>query len=469
MMDRYLRIRIAICGLLAMYNALPAAAQERGPAPFCGGTHAAEGDGFSPDRPQTLADLVAIGMKRNTDTRTSWLQAEDAALNLGVTRSKFGPILAAEAAALHEHSAFPLPKNLDPRGYFKSNAEAIVPSVTLKWLVYDSGGKEAALEQASQALLGAKFSFNATHRKVTILITRHFYHLAAALARREATEAALQNALMVEQVSQARRSRGLATAPESLQARAAAAEARLQMEDAVSAVEESRMALMEAAGLRPDTQLCVQMPGGSPAPDGEQKIDKLVEQAVSTRPEVQAALAQVRAGEANVNLAKSDYGPKILLHAHVGENIGRTRSNSGPWSTVNQPVYGIGLLFQIPLYDGSIRKNTVALARSKQEIAEAKLDGVKNQVVHEVVKAHLDLSLARRRVESSTALLAAAQESFDSTLKSYKQGLSTMQEISNAAASLARAKTASTQAATDQRTARAVLAFAAGDMLDVLP
>ena len=114
-------------------------------------------------------------------------------------------------------------------------------------------------------------------------------------------------------------------------------------------------------------------------------------------------------------------------------------------------------------------RNTVALARSKQEIAEAKLDGVKNQVVHEVVKAYLDLSLARRRVESSTALLAAAQESFDSTLKSYKQGLSTMQEISSAATSLARAKTASTQAATDQSTARAVLAFAAGDMLDVLP
>ncbi|MGO4380991.1 TolC family protein [Pseudoduganella sp. RAF53_2] len=452
-------------GLLALSFTMSAAAE----ALFCGGSHAPDGESISPDRPQTLPDLIAIGMKNNADTRTSWLQAEDASLNLGITRSKFGPMLAAEAVALHEHSAFPLPKNLDPKGYFKSNAEGFIPSVALKWLVYDSGGKEAAIEQASQALAGARFSFNATHRKVTIQIMRQFYHLSAVLARREAAEATLQNALMVEQVAQARRQRGLGTAPEALQAHAAVAEARLQVEDAITAVEDGRMALLEAMGLRPDTALCIQVPAGAPEPEGEQKIDKLVEQAISNRPEVQAAMAQVRAGEAAVNLAKSDYGPKVLLHAHVGENIGRTSSNGGPWSSVNQPIYGIGVIFQLPLYDGSMRKNNVALAHSKQEIAQARLDSVKNQVVHEVVKARLDLTLARRRVESTQDLLAAAQESFNSTLKSYKQGLSTMQELSAATASLARAQTSASQANTDQRTARAVLAFAAGDMLDVLP
>jgi len=452
-------------GMLALCLALPS----YGEPLFCGGSHVADAEGIAPDRQQTLADLIAIGMKNNSDTRTSWLQAEDASLSLGVTRSKFGPILAAEALALHEHSAFPLPKNLDPKGYFKSDAEGFIPSVTLKWLVYDSGGKEAAIEQASQALAGARFSFNATHRKVTIQIMRQFYHLSSLLSRREATEAALQNALMVEQVAQARRQRGLGTAPEVLPAHASVAEARLQLEDVMSGVEDARMALLEAMGLRPDTSLCMQVPTGAPEPESDQKIDALVEKAVSSRPEVQAAMAQVRAGEAAVNLARSDYGPKVLLHAHVGENIGRTRSNGGSWSTVNQPIYGIGLMFQLPLYDGSMRKNNVALAVSKQEIAQAKLDSVKNQVVHEVVKARLDLSLARRRVESTRDLLAAAQESFDSTVKSYKQGLSTMQELSAVTASLARARTAASQANTDQRTARAVLAFAAGDMLDVLP
>lgn len=453
--------------LLAACASLASAAEGR--TLFCGGSHAAEEEGIIGDRAQSLPDLIAIGMKNNSDTRTSWLQAEDAALSLGITRSKFGPMLAAEAAALHEHSAFPLPKNLDPRGYFKSDAEAIVPSIALKWLVYDSGGKEAAVEQANQQLLGAKFGFTATHRKVTVAIMRQFYHLTAVLARREAAEAALQNALMVEQVSQARRERGLGTAPEQLQAHASVAEGRLQVEEAASSLEDARMALLESMGLRPDTKLCMDVESGPPAPGGEQKIDKLVEQAVATRPEVQAAMAQVRAGAAGVDLAKSDYGPKVLVHSHVGMNIGRTRANSGEWANVNQPIYGIGLVFQLPLYDGAIRKNTVGLANSRREIAEAKLDSVKHQVVHEVVKAYLDLSLSQRRLDAARSALEASQASFNSTLKSYKQGLSTMQEISAATASLARTQTGINSAGADVRTARAVLAFAAGDMLDVLP
>jgi len=438
-------------------------------AAFCGGSYTGNASVPSATQPQTLADLVAIGMKNNTDTRTSWLQAEDAALGLGITRSKFGPILAAEAAALHEHAAFPLPKTLEPRGYFKTDAEAVVPAVTLKWLVYDAGGKEAALEQASQSLSAARFGFSATHRKVTILITRQFFHLSAMLARRDAAQSALDNAGKVQQVAQARQGRGLGSAPETLQARAALAEAQLQLEEAGAAVEDARMAVLEATGLRPDTALCMAVPTTAPAPEAERSVDQLVASAIASRPEMQAALAQVKAGEAGVDLAKSEYGPKVLLQAHAGQNIGRTRANGGDWATVNQPMYGIGLVFQLPLYDGVIRANNVAIARSKQETAEAKLDGVRNQVVHEVIKAHLDLQLARRRGESSAALLVSAQEAFDATLKSYRQGLSTMQELTSSTAALARARTAHSQAIADQHTARAVLAFAAGDMVDVLP
>jgi outer membrane protein TolC len=94
---------------------------------------------------------------------------------------------------------------------------------------------------------------------------------------------------------------------------------------------------------------------------------------------------------------------------------------------------------------------------------------VKNQVVHELVKADLDLRLAQRRGEAAAALLSSAREAFDATLKSYRQGLATMQELTGATAVLARARTASSQAIADQHTARAVLSFAAGDMIDLPP
>jgi outer membrane protein TolC len=468
--------------LLVLASTVRAAPQTEGTDPlsppggtetYCGSTQAASvttGSGELPaDKPHTLSDLIAIGMKNNTDTRSAWLQAEDAALSAGITRSNFGPILAAQAAALHEHSAFPLPKNLDPRGYFKSDSEAFVPALTLKWLIYDAGGKEAALERAAQTLAGAQFGFSAAHRKMSIAVTRQYFHLSVQLARDSAARAALQNARTVEQVAVGRQRRGLGTAPETLQAQAAVAEAQLQLEEVGAAVEDARMAVLETVGLRPDTALCLAMPTAAPSSAASEKLDRLIARAIAARPEVQAALAQVKAGEAGVALAKSEYGPKVLLQGHAGQNIGRTRSNGGEWSTVNQPIYGIGLVFQMPIYDGVTRRNNVALARSKEELARVKLDGVKNQVVHELVKADLDLRLAQRRGEAAAALLSSAREAFDATLKSYRQGLATMQELTGATAVLARARTASSQAIADQHTARAVLSFAAGDMIDLPP
>src|SRR5471032_769261 len=404
----------------------------------------------------TLAELVAIGMKQNTETRVAWSQAEEAALNLGIARSKYGPILAAQATALN------------PNGYFKSDAEALVPALTLKWLLYDGGGREAVLDRAGQQLAGANFGFSAAHRRVTIQITQQFFRLSAQVARLAAAQDTLHSAQAVEQLAQARQHRGLGTAPETLQARAQVAEAQLQMEAADAAAQDVHMALLEAAGMRPDASVCVALPA-PPATltPAQQNVAQLVERAIASRPEVDAAVAQVRANEAGVRQARSEYGPKVMLAAHAGQNIGRSRSDGGDWSNVNQPVYGIGLVFDLPLYDGQIRRNELRSAQSKQETAEAQLDGVKNKVVHEVVKAYHDLTVAARRRESSGALLAAATRSFDATLASYRQGLATMPELQSALAALARARGADGEAGADLLTARAVLSFASGDLIDV--
>jgi outer membrane protein len=89
--------------------------------------------------------------------------------------------------------------------------------------------------------------------------------------------------------------------------------------------------------------------------------------------------------------------------------------------------------------------------------------------VHEVVKAYNDLRVSVQRRESSAALMSAAQDAFDSTLASYQHGLATLTELESSVASLARARMAVSEASADVSTARAVLTFAAGDMMDVEP
>lgn len=419
---------------------------------------------------KTLSELVASGMKENSETRVAWTQAEEAALELGIVRSKYGPILAAQAVMLADHSALPLPKNLAPAGYFKSDGEALVPQLSLKWRLYDSGGKQAALEGAAQQLARANFGFTASHRRITILITQHYYRLSAQVARLNAVTASLENAISIEQLARARQSRGLSTMPETLQAAAQVAEARLRVEEADAGAQDARMALLEASGQRPDVTACIVVAMGARKADAPQRdMERLVANAIATRPEVGAAIAQLKAGDAEIQRARSEYGPTVSLIAHIGQNMGRMRSGGGEWSSVNQPVYGIGLTFDIPLYDGKIRSSNVRMAQSKAEAAQARLDGLKNQVIHEVVKASHDLAVAQRRGASSAAAMTAAAESFEATFASYRHGLSTMPELQSAAAALARARSADSEAGADLLTAHAVLAFASGDMVELDP
>jgi outer membrane protein TolC len=442
---------------------------------YCGGVSPNSTAGGSAqaqpsEAPKSLADLVAIAMKNNPDTRVAWTQAEEAASNLGIARSKYGPILAAEATALYTHQTFPLPKNLNPSGYFKSDAEALIPAVTLKWLIYDFGGREAVLDEASQALAGANFGFSATHRKVSILVTQQFFRLATQIARRQAAQASLDSSELVQQAAQARQDQGTGTAPETLQARAAAAEARVRLEEVDAAVEDARLSLLEATGVRPDTSICISIPVAGPSQAiSDKHLDRLIDQAIATRPEVNAGVSKVKAGEAAIRQARSEYLPKISLTSNVAENVGRLRSEGGDWSSVTKPLYGVGLVFQVPIYDGSIRRSGVEEAVSKEKAAQAQLDGTKNQIVHEVVKAYNDLRVSLRRRESTAVLMSAAQDSFDSTLDSYRHGLATMPELESAVAALARARMAVSEASADVLTARAVLSFATGDMIDVEP
>lgn len=407
-------------------------------------------------------------MKNNPETRIAWTQAEEAALHLGVARSMYGPILAAQASGLYGHSALPLPKTLAPSGYFKSDVEGVIPALTLKWLIYDFGGRSAVLDEAGQAVAGANFAFTAAHRKVSITTTRQFFRLASDVARQAAAQASLQSADQVQQAAQARLERGTGTAPEALQARAARAEAQLRLEEADAAVEDTRVALLEAMGVRPDAYICVVLPAPETEPSHwDEHLDRLIDRALASRPEVGAAISKLNAGDAAVRHARTAYYPKIELSANVGENYGRLRSAGGDWSSVTQPIYGAALLFQVPIYDGSIRRSGVQEALSKKEAAQAQLDGIRNDVVHEVVKAYDDLHVSLRRRDSAAQLLAAAQDSFDATLESFQHGLATMPELETATASLARARMAVSQAGADVLTARATLSFATGDLMDL--
>src|SRR5258708_1838429 len=94
----------------------------------------------SENKPYELAELIDIAQRTNPETRVAWERARQAAIGAGMVESNYYPMLAVQAAGIYQRVASTIPKSVDERGFFRADAEALVPAVTLKWLMFDFGG-----------------------------------------------------------------------------------------------------------------------------------------------------------------------------------------------------------------------------------------------------------------------------------------------------------------------------------------
>ena len=413
-----------------------------------------------------LAELIDIAERTNPESRIAWERAREAALAIGIAESGYAPILSAKASAAAQRISSPLPSNLTPKGFFVADTEIFLPALTLKWLLFDFGGKEATVDARRETLAAANFGFNATHQKVVFDVTRAYYALNVVQGRVEVARASLDLAQTLQDAAESRRARGLATLPEVLQARERTARAAYELQEAIAGETDARMLLLDAMGVRPTTSLRVAGLAARPLPAAvEDTADKLVDTALTRRPDLLARVAVVRAREAEVRKAQSEFYPRIVVAGDVGQNIGRMSTADVPgWSNVNQPTYGAAIAIEVPIFDGGLRRNRLGTARAQQRIAEDELELARDQTMRQVVKAYEDFKVASRQREAAVALLTASERSYDAAIDSYRHGVATFVDVSNAQTALIKARTADTDTRSAVFTAAASLAFSTGDL-----
>ena len=68
---------------------------------------------------------------------------------LGIARSSYYPLMAGQAAFADQRFILPFPKPLAPRGYVMVEIPAVVPEVTLDYLIFDFGKRGARVDAAA--------------------------------------------------------------------------------------------------------------------------------------------------------------------------------------------------------------------------------------------------------------------------------------------------------------------------------
>jgi outer membrane protein len=419
---------------------------------------------FVPDplKIYTLPELVDVAEQNNPETRVAWESAKARAAELGISKATLYPTLAALALADTNRSQLFFSPD-----YFRQTSGTFSPVLVLDYIIFDFGRRSQEVAISRSNLLAANFLFNDTHRKIIFQVMAAYYRVLNGKGQEDAQEANLKNAQTVQSAAEARLHEGLATLPDVLEARSAAAQADYDLQAAIGATEIAHGDLATALGISPTSKFQVESIQNLTIPqDLTDTVETSIDRALAQRPDLMQQVEQLRAAGAEIKAAKTAYLPTLSFDFNGGLAHIYAQQNFGPGLySPNQETWDAKLSLTWNLFDGFARENRLAKAKADQKQAAAEVDAVRDQVENQVWSAYSTARTALRQQKAAAALLAAASESYNAALQSYNYGVRSQIDVVSAQRALAAARTADVSAHTQLLTGIASLAFQTGDLL----
>jgi outer membrane protein len=413
------------------------------------------------NREYDLSALIDLAQRTNPQTREAWERARQAALAVGLVQSAYAPQLSAEALAGYQRTPLPIPKTVFPQGYFTAETAELIPSLAIKWLLFDFGRREAAERSARENSFVANVAFTGEHQKLIFAVSRSYYALSAARGKLRAAERGLKTAELDRDAVQSRRSHGLATSVELAKAQRQHAQARFTLERAAGAERTSYAAVLASVGLEPTSDIRIAEGSEEPLPAKPAgNVGQYVAQALSNRPDIIAGLGKVRAAEAMLDKERAEHKPTIALAGSLYQNIGALSVESSPYYSVNKPGGALFLQFSWPLFDGKRRDTQIRIASAEVSAASEALEHARQMAAKEVADAYYSLTTALAEHDAAVTLTAAARTSHAGALGAYRNGVGTYTSLSDEENALVQAETELEDARADVQTAASALAFA---------
>ena len=398
----------------------------------------------------TLTDVVDLALGNSPVTRTSWAQARAAAAAYGSAKGRWLPTLTADVNGGPARAISANPARLP------ANRTTWVPSVSLQYLLFDFGARGGATSAAREGLFAADFTHNAQVQAVILATQQAYFAFQSARGGLAAAQANVETARENLAAADRRHEVGLATIADVLQARTAMAQAELAAQGADGSLQGARATLAASMGLAANRPFDIAS-DTTPVPLGTvaESVDSLIARAERERPDLAAARALARQGEAQVRVARSATLPSLTM----GSAAGRSFSNA---PALEGQTYSLTLGFSIPIFSGLARQYDVVVARENAAATAARAEQARVQAAAQVYTSYHTLRTATQRVATSSRLLASATQSEQVARGRYAEGVGSMLDVLAAQQALADARAQAVTARWSWYTALAQLARDAG-------
>ncbi len=407
----------------------------------------------------TLVDIIDQALCRNPQTRQAWANARFQAGQLGIAQAAYLPTLTLNTSVSRSmnsaSSSLQVTSISSGLGGSSQPLNRFTPVISLNYLLYNFGGREAQLESAEKTLAASNWTHDATLQTVMFTAIQAYYQVFAAEAAAEAalvSEKASHEAL---NAAQKRYEVGVTALADALQARTAFAQAKLNRQKTEGDAKVAIGSLAIALGLDADYRMAI-APPSLPKPDAGQEamVHQLIEEAKALRPDLAAAEATVKAAEAAVKIAEAGHLPSISFIGNYGYNHTSLPSDTQSWT--------MGMQVSVPLFNGFNTTYQIRSAKEQLDVKRANLDQLEQSVSLDVWRAYQLLNTAHESFNSSEELVASAAQSEKVAMGRYQVGAGNIIDLLNAQASHANARLQLIQAQYTWLTQKAQLAQALG-------
>ena len=391
---------------------------------------------LKPGTTLSLAQLVDLALKTNPSTREAWHSARAAAAEVGSKRSLYFPYVEVDGTLLRQ-------KQSAVGGQFTFLQTTYGPSIAASWLLFNFGGREADVQEATRALYAADWAHNAAIQDVVLRVAQAYYQYldakAQVLAKRVNLEEAQKNLAQAEERHRA----GIATIADVLQAKTQVSQVELDLQTALGQVQIIRGALATAVGVSANVPVDVgELPQDLPLDAVRKGVDELIAAALARRPDLASERFRALAAESHIHAAAIDGLPSLSLDATGNRTFYWRSGSADPFST----NWSGAITLRIPVFRGFDTYYQVRKAREEADAALATAERIEDEVILDVWTSYYSVQTATQRVLTTRDLLASATQSAEVAQGRYKAGVGSILDLLTAQSALADARSQEAQA-----------------------
>lgn len=151
--------------------------------------------------------------------------------------------------------------------------------------------------------------------------------------------------------------------------------------------------------------------------------DSVFNIALGIKPQIKSAELNKESAQLGVDIAKASYYPSLSLTGGLSTGYNGPSSLAFDYQVRNRVTPSVGLSLSIPIYQKSLVRSTVRIAKIGTQTAALSETDTRNQLRKSIEQACVDVTSAEKKFEASLEEYNASQESYQVASEKFNQGM----------------------------------------------